>query len=743
MKKPQSIAENLRFGLAAHQQGRLADAERFYRAVLERKREDFDSLHLLGLIRWQQGRYQEALALITRAIRSKPGSAEARSNLGLVLHALNRNVEAVAAYDRSLAIKPGYAKALYGRGNTLAGLGRYEEALASYDQALLAAPAYVEVLINRGVVLRKLDRHGEALAAFDKVLEFQPDKVEIIYNRANSLQSLGRHEEAVAQYDKVLAADAKLAGAHNNRGLSLQALSRHEEAVAAFRTALGIDPGHADAHFNCGRSLKALDRYAEAAKCYEAALALGHSFARSLLADCLNHMGDWAGCEKIAQEMRGDLALGRFVDPFISVAVGLGAAEQLQAAQSYFRHMLPKVPARSWRPRSIRPDRIRIAYLSADYRLHATAYLMAELFELHDRNRFEIIGVSFGSDDRSATRARLVQAFDCFHDVRTMNDQAVAKRIEELDVHIAVDLKGHTGEARPGILAYRPAPIQVSYLGYPGTIGADFVDYVIADGIVLPFDQQPHYSEKIVHLPDCYQVNDSKRRVSPTPGCRRDHGLPDDGFVFCCFNSNYKITRPVFEVWMRLLRSMDGSVLWLMQANDAAVQRYRAEASARGIAPSRLVFAPKLPLEDHLGRHRHADLFLDTLPYNAHTTASDALWAGLPVLTCIGTTFSGRVGASMLEAVGMRELVTTTLPQYEAMALRLAGDRSLLHSLARRLEANRMTYPLFDCDRFRRHVEQAFTTMWDRYRRGESPEPFRVEATGGPAAPPSERTSAP
>jgi protein O-GlcNAc transferase len=371
--------------------------------------------------------------------------------------------------------------------------------------------------------------------------------------------------------------------------------------------------------------------------------------------------------------------------------------------------------------------KIRIAYLSADYREHAVAALIAELFELHDRARFEVLGISFGPDDQSSLRARLVRAFDQFHDVRSKTDLDVANLLIDLQVDIAIDLNGHTEGARLGILAHRPAPVQASYLGYASTTGAEFIDYVIADEIVLPFDQQPFYTEKIVHLPDCFLVNDAKKAISSTAPTRREAGLPDVGFVFCSFNNSFKITPSTFDVWMRLLKAVEGSVLWLSHANDEATVNLRRQATARGVDPARLIFAPKVArLEDHLARQRLADLFLDTLPYNAHTTASDALWAGLPLLTCRGASFAGRVATSLLHAVGLPELAASDLGEYEALALRLASDASLLRGFRHRLGQDRAACPLFDTDRFRRHIESAYTTMWDIHRRGEGAKSFSV-----------------
>jgi predicted O-linked N-acetylglucosamine transferase (SPINDLY family) len=372
-------------------------------------------------------------------------------------------------------------------------------------------------------------------------------------------------------------------------------------------------------------------------------------------------------------------------------------------------------------------DRIRLAYLSADFRVHPSSYLLAGMFEHHDRSRFETIALSFGDDDQSEIQNRLKGAFEHFIDVRNRSDLEVARLVRELEVDIAVDLMGHTRNQRTGILALRPAPVQVNFF-CPGTSGADYLDYIVCDRVVIPEDHHAYYSEKVVYLPDTFQANDSKRRIAErTPSCA-EVGLPDDGFVFCSFNNTYKFTPPMFDVWMRLLGHVKGSALWLQEINATATRNLRREAVARGIDANRLVFAPKVPrLEDHLARYRLADLFLDTLPYNAQTTASDALWVGLPVLTCLGTTFVGRVAASLLNAIGLPELITRSLPEYEALALQLATHPVLLADIRAKLARNRATFPLFDTDRFRRHIESAYVTMWERAQRGVGPASFEVK----------------
>jgi len=619
---------------------------------------------------------------------------EALNNRGLTLHELGRHKEAIKSYDKALALRRDYAEAHFNRGNALAELKRYEQAVESYDRALAIRPANAEVLSNRGSALFELNRHAEAIASYDQAIALRPDY-------ANAL---------------------------NNRGRAMFTLKRHEEALADLTRAVGIAPDHAEALNNRGNVLKALKRYEEALADFDKALALKpddvHAFGG--LADAALKSCDWARMARIVGELPARLAAGCIVPPLSVLGYSGSPSLQLECARTTIGYLVPAAPQPLWTGKARPHGKLRIAYLSADFYRHATAFLMAQLFELHDRSRFEVLGVSFGRDDGSDMRARLLAAFDRFHDVHSRSDYDVAKLLHELEVDIAVDLKGLTLDCRPGILAYRPAPVQVSYLGYPGTMGADFIDYVIADKIVLPLDQQPFWTERIVHLPDCYQVNDSKRRIAAHTPTRRAAELPDRGFVFCCFNNTWKIAPPVFDVWMRLLQAVDGSVLWLMRSNIAAEVNLRKQAAARGVDPVRLVFAANLPLEDHLARHRLADLFLDTLPYGAHTTASDALWAGLPLVACRGEAFAGRVAASLLHSVGLPELVTSNLADYEALALRLARDPALLRGFRERLARNRLTSALFDTDGFRRQIEAAYLTMWERFEGGQPPQSFSV-----------------
>jgi protein O-GlcNAc transferase len=474
--------------------------------------------------------------------------------------------------------------------------------------------------------------------------------------------------------------------------------------------------------------LQDLRRYGDAADMFArlVALAPDHDYAIGSLHECRLQECDWTSATADAERIVRAVEEGRkAVAPFAFLAISPSAEAQLACARTFMADRYPPSPAPLWQGERYEHERIRVAYLSADLREHPVAYLMAELFEGHDRRRFETVAVSFGSAAPSPLRTRLQAAFDHFLDVREQSDGEVAQRLRGLEIDIAVDLTGITAEARSGILARRPAPVQVNYLGYPGSMGADYMDYLIADRYVIPEERRGHYAEQVVYLPDTFQATDATRRLGPAPP-REALGLPEAGFVFCSFNNSYKITPPLFGIWMRLLQGVAGSVLWLVGGNAAVAGNLQREAAARGVAPARLVFAPRVGYAAHLARCMRADLFLDTLPFNAGTTASDALWAGLPVLTCSGEALAARMAGSLLQAVGLPELITTTLAEYEARALALATQPEMLGGLRERLGRNRQSTPLFDSARFRRHLEAAYVGMWQRQQRGEPPAAFAV-----------------
>jgi predicted O-linked N-acetylglucosamine transferase (SPINDLY family) len=637
--------------------------------------------------------------------------------------------QAESLYAQVLKYKPDSFEAVHMLGFIRLKQGQAEEALAFLDRALAINPDSPAGLMYRGIAARRLNRPEEALASFDRALVLQPDSPHLHNNRGNALQSLERLNDALASYDRALALRPDYVDALNNRGALLTKLRRFVDAVADFDRVIALKPDFADAFHNRGNALETLKRYPEAADSFARALTLkpDHPFALADLANAAAHICDWERRAELGAALARDVREGRStVNPFVFVAFNDDPALQRECAEAYVRQTLPMGEQR-WTGAVRRHDRIRLAYVSPDFRLHAISFLTAGLFEHHDRSRFEVAAISLGPNDGSELRARLIAAFDQFHDVQNKSDGEVAALVRELDVDIAIDLGGFTRNSRPGIFARRPAPIQVNYLGHPGPMGGSFLDYVIADRIVLPFDQQPFYNERIVHLPDSYQVNDAKRDIAEHVPTRGEAGLPQDGFVFCCFNNTYKFTPAMFDVWMRLLHAVEGSVLWLFRENEAVQRNLTREAQLRGIDPSRLVFRGAIAYRDYLAGYRLADLFLDTLPYSAHATASDALWAGLPLVTMQGKAFAGRVAASLLHAVGVPELVTHSLPDYEELALRLARDPGLLRGLRTRLAAHRTTHPLFDTERFARHIEAAYVTMWETWQRGAEPRAFTVE----------------
>lgn len=741
---PQAV---LNQAIQAHQTGNLAAAERLYLQLMAEVPGEVSARHLLGVVRAQQGRNAEALELMTAALAIRPDAPEILANHGNVLMTLARLDEALASYDRALAARPDHVPAWVRRGMALREMGRLDEALDSHDRALALAPGFVEAHSNRGMVLSDMGRTDDALEAFERALKLAPDFPDALNNRALILKSLKRHDEALAScnralalypdfpeglnnrgiilsdmkrqvealasYDRALALRPHYAEAWNNRAVALWEIKRFAEALESCDRALAIAPDFSDAHYNRGNALSDLNRFEEALAAYEAALRIdpAHRHALSGLANAALMIGDWKRTAELAprlkQAVRDDSAV---IQPFVLMGYWDDNELQLQASRNYVRHAGPGPQKPLWTGERYAHDRIRVAYLSADFHQHVTAALTVEMFERHDRDRFETIGVSFGPDDKSPMRARLEKAFDRFHHARAQSDRAVADLLRRWEVDIAVDLGGHTSGARPWVLAHRPAPVQAKYMGYPGTSGSDFIDWLVADALVVPPDQESFFSEKIAALPDTLWVTDTARAIAAPPS-RAESGLPEDGFVFCCFNHNWKITAPLFDIWMRLLTAVPGSVLWLLQGNASIGANLRREAAARGVDPARLIFAGRATPDAHQARQQLADLFLDTLPYNAHTTASDALWAGLPIVTTPGHSFPARVAASIVTACGMPELIAPDLATYETLALELARDPGRLKALRAKLAANRATAPLFDTARFTRNLEAAYAAM--------------------------------
>ena len=674
-----------------HRQGRAGEAFAAYEVLLATLPRHADALHFSGLLLHQAGRHDEAAARIEHALRIDARAPDPWSNLALVYHALGRREEAMRALETALQRDATLAEVWVNLSSLRLDAGDAAGAEAAARRALAHVAAQDSThgaRFNLALALAAQKRHAEALDAARAAAAEAPDAPGPVGLQAQVLGALGRREEAVAMLGDYLA--------------------RRDDAHVRLERARLFDM--------LGNAAAALADYARvmASGPPDDAVFSEFIFLKKRLCEWKD-LSTWQERFREAALARAACSEAGALTPFSFLSDASTRAEQLLAATTWSRRYVQTAPT----PRTLSTGRLRIGYLSADLHEHATGVLAAGLFEQHDRAAFVVHGYSTGPDDGSALRARLVAGFDHFLDARDLSDAHLAERIRADRIDILIDLKGHTDGATTGVLALRPAPIQVNYLGYPGTMGAPFIDYLIGDAIVTPFEHAADYSETLIHLPACYQINDERRVVGEAqPRC--ELGLPDRAFVFCCFNNGYKIGPDVFETWMRILRAVPNSVLWLLARNsDAAmVANLRSEAARRDVAPERLVFAASRPNAEYLALYRHADLFLDTWPYNAHTTASDALWAGCPLLTVLGQTFAGRVAASLLTAVGLPELITASVEDYVGEAILLATDYKRLERMRDRLNREGRSSPLFDTRATTRAIEHAYQRMAEQYRAG-------------------------
>jgi predicted O-linked N-acetylglucosamine transferase (SPINDLY family) len=713
--------------------GNYQSAELLLKQSLKLARNHPEVLRLLGVIEAKKGNHENALQYFSELTKITPKNGLIFSNKGNVLFELKRYAEALASHEKAIALAPHYAEAYSNKGNVLFALKRYAEALASHEKAISLAPNYAEAYSNKGNALLQLKRYGEALAYYDQAIGLMPDYAEAYSNRSNVLLELKRYDEALASNEKALLLAPDYAEAYSNQGNVLFELKHYAEALTYYDQAIGLMPNYVQAWSNKGNTLQELKRYEEAIIHYAQALSLqpdidwvyGYCMHLKMKACSWDHLP-----EQMEQLLSKVQSQERVSVPFALLSLSADPSLNKTCSEIYARAKYPFNPILGPIPKHLKKGRIRIGYYSADFYDHATGYLIAELFELQDKSRFELIGFSFGPQRDDEMRHRLLRSFDQFIEVGDQSDLEIAQLSRHLKIDIAVDLKGFTRDCRSGIFSYRAAPIQVNYLGYPGTMGSDFMDYIIADPILIPSQLQQFYSEKVVYLPYSYQVNDRKRVIADQQCTRGDLGLPEEGFVFCCFNSSYKILPATFDIWMRILLAVEGSVLWLLEDNLCTKENLIKEAVKRGVTESRLVFAKRLPLAEHLARHQQADLFIDTLPCNAHTTTSDALWAGLPVLTIMGESFASRVAASLLNSMGLPELIASSQADYESSAIELAKNPRKLAVIKDKLANQRLTAPLFDTPLFTKHLESAYTKMYEIYQADLPVEHITVEASG-------------
>jgi len=759
--------------LSHHQAGRYAEAEAGYQRLIKSQPNNPDAWHLWGVLAAQQRQFDAAVERIQQALALKPhepvflgnlgnaflqqgqfgraidcyrealqrqpddadlrkrlaAACERQLDLGIEHQKAGRLAEAEACYQDVLRGQPERADAWHLLGVIALERDQFETAHEYIGRAIELAPNTANFHNSLGGVYQKQRCHAEAIPCFEQALRLQPELANAYTNLGQVYLALRLLPEAERACRRVLALQAGDAQAYFNLANVLQKASRHKEAEAAYCTALDLQPIFSDALNGLGYVLYKLKRYGEALARFEQLLTSDpqYPYAVGMIANCQAYMCQWESHTRTKQVLlQGVLDGQECVRPFVFLNIGDDSVAQRHCAQIYAESVCSGRPSHSEKAAFHSHDKIRLAYISPDFGEHPVAYLIADLIEQHDRARFEVFGISIHRRSQDPWRQRLAKGFDQFLDVRAESDEAVVQRLRDLEIDIAVDLAGYTTSSRPGIFAGRAAPIQVNYLGFPGTMGAEFMNYILADRFVIPEDVQSCYTEQVVYLPDTFQCA-ARREIAERTPSRRELGLPEAGFVFCCFNNSYKIHPELFDIWMRLLTHVEGSVLWLFKANESVEGNLRREAEARGVSPERLRFAPRVPPAQYLAQYRQADLFLDTLPYNAGTTASDALWAGLPVLTCAGRSFVSRMAGSLLRAVGLPELITENLADYEALALRLATHRDELAALKQKLARNRLTQPLFNVDRFRRHIEAAYQHMWETWQRGEPPAAFAVE----------------
>ena len=763
---PDDLGCLINYGMALRAAGKPEEALAAFDRAIAIQPNMAEALYNRGVALTDLKRYEMAVDAYDRALVTRPEMISAIINRAGALAVINRLDDAVAGYSRALAMQPSNAMALVQRGLAHRGLRQPEKALADYDRALALQPGDPDAFYYRGVILMDLQRGAEALDMFEAVMPAYQNNSEMLNNRGVALWNLKRPAEALESLDRALAIEPGFAEAWGNRGLALRDLARHQDALESFDRVLTLEPQNTTALNARGNVLRDLKRYEDAVESYSRAIIFRSDYAEALvnrgytrwnlkqydagMADVeralaldphypyalgeLMHMrthgADWRDFDAHKAALEAGLRAGaRIVQPFIFQAVSENPQDSQACSRIWGHDRYPAVDAAPF-DRAARKahKKIRIGYMSGEFRQQATAILMAGLYEKHDGAKFELVALDSGVDDGSEMRARLEKSFDRWIGIGKMHDGEAAARIRAEEIDILVNLNGYFGDTRMGVCAQRPAPIQVNYLGFPATLGVNYMDYIIADQTVIPPADQGFYDEEVVYLPGSYQANDDHGRPMARVPSRAEAGLPETGIVFCNFNNAYKLTPSTFDSWMRIVKDVDGSVLWLLDSPGAYAGNLRKEAEKRGVAPERLIFAADLPTDLHLARMSLADIFLDGLPYNAHTTGSDALWAGVPLVTQRGTTFPGRVATSLLDAAGISELITASTGDFEALAVKLAKDAKALKTVKDKLAKNKASCALFDTAAFANHIEAAYETMWKTWLAGENPKAFSVKA---------------
>ena len=749
-------------GAAEKVLGRIEDALVSFKQVVSLNPNYPEGLNNLGTILKDHGKFDEALEVYNQALVLKPDYADCHYNKGIILQEQGKFDEAIAFYDKALLINPNYTECYYNKGIALEAQGKINEAIWLYKKTLLLNPEHEKAYNNLGTIHYDLGNFDESISLYNQALKIKPDYAEAYYNIGVVLKDQGQLEKALLSYNEALKINPNFAEVYNNIGLYQAEQGDLKESWAMFQKALALKPDFAEVYNNLGNVKVAQKDLNEALAMFQKALTIApyHHEALTNLANIYELQGkrkesieacnkalvlkpdfEIARAKKLYQQARlcdwDGIANDRdyiphlgitkqIIDPFSLLALDDEPERHRKRSEVFANDKFKQNPLPfDFKANSgLRP--IRIGYFSADFKEHVVSRLIAPILERHNRNDFQVYGYSIKQTQEDDFKKRLVQSFDVFRDVSQINDKEVAQLAREDKIDIAIDLNGYTQNARARIFAYRAAPVQISYLGYPGTLGALFMDYIIADRNLIPEASQLFYSEKPIYLPNTYMPTDNTYKITTQSLSREELGLPKDSFVFCVINNSYKITPQIFDIWTRLLKKVDRSVLWLLSPDNDVKLNLIKEASARGISSDRLVFVNAKPYDQYIAQFSKADLFLDTFTYNAGATANHALWSGLPIVTKIGKSYTSRMAASMLNAIGLSELVTTTEKEYEDLILDLATNPKKLSEIRERLSKNRLSEPLFDTELYIKHLEEGYRRVYENYAKGNKPQIINV-----------------
>jgi len=701
--------------------GNLNKAQDICLEILKEYPENFDTLKLLSLILFQNKDYEKSANLVYKAINIKPDFAEIYNFYSIILVHLKKTDEAIKSWNNAIKIKPDYVEAYFNLGNIFFDLKKFKEAVENYEKAIKLKPDYGEAYNNLGNAQRKLRKFNEAIESYKKTIEFKPDYVETYNSLGNTQRELGKFNEAIKNYNKAIELKPKSIEPYYNKGHALKDLRKFNEAIESYNKALKIKPDAANVFYSLGKTFIEFNKLEDALYNYSRAYEIDpkQDFLLGQLFYLKNRLCDWSNFNKNLEITKNEIEKSEnVIMPFSSLSIYDIPSLQKKAAESYLKSRYSNIEILKPITKREPNTKIRIGYYSADFRNHAMAYILVRLFELHDKSNFELIGFSLNPIDKSNDEMykRISSAFNQLIDVSSKNDQEIAQISRDHKIDIAVDLMGYTTNNRFGAFIVRCAPIQVNYLGYSGTSGSNCMDYIIADKTVIPKENQKFYSEKIAYMPHSYQANDSEKKISEKIFTKKELGLPEDSFIFCCFNQSYKINPETFDLWIEILNNVNKSVLWLFETDPIASKNLKKEIKLRGLDTSRIIFAKKMALPDHLARHQLADLSIDSFPYTTGVTCSDALWTNLPVLTRIGNSFASRMAASLLTAIDLPEMIVKTKKEYKDLAVELATNKEKLNQIKNKLKKNRLNSPLFNTELFKKNIEKLYLTMYQRYQ---------------------------